>query len=135
MTIRRCSRFLVRIQMGRRYRRTMFSLTVKSGRYFRYLTEIFCSVAVTTEIWSLGLILWVSGHRWGSYLWNWRRNPTSLKESEPKRWTTQASRSPSHVPHVCFSGKLCFSMKTFSLLLTSPHFMNFIGLSLAIWCC
>ena len=46
----RCSCFLVRIQMGRRYRRTMFSLTVKSGRYFQYLTKIFCLVAVTTEI-------------------------------------------------------------------------------------
>ena len=47
----RCSScFLVRIQMGRRYWRTMFSLTVKSGRYFQYLTEIFCLVAVTTEI-------------------------------------------------------------------------------------
>ena len=48
--IRRYSRFLVRIQMGRRYRRTMFSLTVRSGPYFRYLTEIFCSMVVTTEI-------------------------------------------------------------------------------------
>ena len=123
------------IQMGRRYRRTMFLLTIRSGWYFRYLTEIFCSVAVTTETWSPGSIFWVSGHHWGSCLWNRRQNPTSLKESQPKRWMAQASRSPSHTPYVCFSGKLCFSMKTFSLLLTSSDFMNFIGLSLAIWCC
>ena len=133
--IHRCSRFLVRIQMGHRYRQTMFLLTIRSGQYFRYLTKIFCLVAVTTEIWSAVSIPWVSSHHWGSCLWNRRRNSTSLKESQLKQWTAQASRSPSHVPHVCFSRKLCFSMKTFSLLLTSPHFINFIGLSLAIWCC